>query len=107
LLIGHNTSGVAIKPPASNAFAMEMVDYRPALQTYTGDTALSVVLRRHSYLFSLVDSTCITVHTSDGGHTGSFQAVGLKPNNGTKGGKVNASGTWTCSGFQKVTVKQP
>ena len=86
---------------------MEMVDDKPALQTYTSDALLSVVLHRHSYLFRLIDSTSITVHTTDGGHTGGFQAVGLKPNNGTKGGKVNASGTWTCSDFQNVTVKQP
>jgi hypothetical protein len=63
------------------------------------------VLHRHSYLYSILDSTSMTVHTGDGGHTGSFQAVGLKPNNGTVGGKVNASGTWICSGFQKVTVR--
>ncbi|MDB5076482.1 MAG: hypothetical protein JWO42_2661 [Chloroflexi bacterium] len=104
LLIAHNASGVGMRPPAADAFALEMTDYRPARRNYTGAALLSVVLHRHSYLYSIIDSASLTVKTGDGGHTGSFQAVGLKPNNGTTGGKVNASGTWTCSGFQKVTV---
>jgi hypothetical protein len=105
LLIAHNARGVSVRPPAGDAFALEMLDYTPAARTYTGNALLSVVLHRHSYLYSILDSTSLGVHTSDGGHTGSFQAVGLKPNNGTTGGMVNASGTWTCSGFQKVTVR--
>ena len=107
LHIEHNPSGVSARPPGADAFALAMDGYTPAARNYAGSSAvlLSLVVHRHSYLFSLFDSTSIAVHTSDGGHTGSFQAIGLKPNNGTTGGKVNACGTWTCSDFQKVMVR--
>lgn len=104
LLIAHNAGGVSRRPPAADAFALELVDYTSAAQTYTNTALLSLVVQHHSYLFSIIDSTSMTVRTQDGGRTGTFKGVGLKPNNSTRGGRVNASGSWICAGFQKETV---
>lgn len=105
LIIAHNAAGVNSYPPTADAFGLAMLDYKPALRTYPGETYLSVVLRRHSYLFSLFGSTAIAAHTANGGLTGSFKATGLTPHDGTTGGKVNVSGTWTCAGLERMTVK--
>jgi hypothetical protein len=107
LIIAHNAAGVNSNPPAGDAIGLEMLDYKPALRAYPGETYLSVVLRHHSYLFSLFGSTAIAAHTTNGGLTGSFQATDLKPHDGTTGGKVNVSGTWTCAGFARITSNQP
>jgi len=97
--------GVNSNPPAADAFGLAIMDYKPALRTYPGETYLSVVLRRHSYHTSHSGSKSIAAHTANGGLTDRFQAAGLTPQDGTVGGKVSVSGTWTCAGFERTTAK--
>jgi hypothetical protein len=105
LTIAANAPGVIAKPPAKDAFALEMMNYKPGTRTYSSSSSsvlLSVVLNKHSY-FVTYGNKSIVVHTANGGKSGTFSAMGLKPNNGTTGGTVNASGSWSCEGFLKTT----
>ena len=102
LSIAANATGVVVRPPAKDAFALEL-EYMPHAISYTSRVLLSVVLHYHSYLYGF-GSTSIAAHTADGARSGTFVAVGLKPNNGTGGGHVNARGSWTCAGFYKTTI---